>query len=150
MNNQEIKDELPPNYEELKRSANRNSNWRERLEAVEALGQWNHKKVIDVLTHRATFDAVYVVREAAVHKLKQFGEDIQLLPRQKGELIHGVNKVLVRIKKSLPRDHSFEEFKEKLKKMRTDIYDTYEGEKGTEFDEWLESTWASMLKKKDI
>ncbi len=31
--------ELPANYEELKKSANRKSNWRERLDAIEELGQ---------------------------------------------------------------------------------------------------------------
>ena len=47
-----IKMKQPPNYDELKRSANRMSNWRERLEAIEELGLWKHKRVIDVLTHR--------------------------------------------------------------------------------------------------
>lgn len=32
---------------------------------------------------------------------------------------------------------SYEEFKEKLKKMRIDVYDAYEGEKGGIFDAWL-------------
>jgi hypothetical protein len=54
---------------------------------------------------------------------------------------------LLRIKKSLPQGHTFEEFKEKLKKMRLDVYDTYEGEKGAGFDKWLENTWASLSKK---
>ena len=44
-----IKNELPPNYEELKKAINRTSNWRERLDAIEELGQWKHKRVIDVL-----------------------------------------------------------------------------------------------------
>lgn len=140
----EVTNELPPNYEQLKISANRTSNWRERLAAVEELGQWNSKQTIDVLTHRMNNDAVYTIQEAAFHKLKQFGEDVQLPPRKKGELIKGVAKILVRVKKSLPEGHSFEEFKEKLKKMRLDVYDTYEGDKGAEFDQWLENTWASL------
>lgn len=142
-----MKDELPANYEELKRSANRTSNWRERLDAIEELGQWNNNQIIDVLRHRMTSDAVYKVREAAFHKLKLFGEDVQLPARQKGELINGLTKTLIRIKKSLPKDHTYEQFKEKLKKMRLDIYDTYEGDKGADFDNWLETTWASILKK---
>ncbi|QYR21077.1 HEAT repeat domain-containing protein [Paenibacillus sp. sptzw28] len=147
MENQEVKSELPPNYEELKISANRTSNWRERLEAVEELGEWKSHKTIDVLTHRMLNDTVYKVQEAAFNKLKEFGEDVQLPPRKKGELIKGASKILVRIKKSLPVGHSFEEFKEKLKKMRLDVYDTYEGDKGAEFDKWLESTWASLSKR---
>jgi len=140
----EVKNELPANYEQLKAAANRTSNWKERLDAVEELGQWKHKQVIDVLTHRLHHDAVHKVQEAAFHKLKQFGEDVQLPPKKKGEIIKGTAKILVRIKKSLPAGHPYEAFKEKLKKMRLDVYDAYEGEKGTDFDTWLESTWASL------
>ena len=144
MGTNEVNIELPSNYEQLKISANRTSNWRERLDAVEELGQWKNKQTIDVLTHRMNNDAVYKVQEAAFRKLKEFGEDIQLPPRKKGDLIKGMTKILVRIKKSLPVGHSFEEFKEKLKKMRLDVYDTYEGEKGADFDKWLENAWASL------
>lgn len=142
------KNELPPNYEQLKTSANRASNWRERLDAVEELGQWMNEQTIDVLTHRMNNDAVYKVQEAAFRKLKQFGEDVQPPSRKKGDLIKGTTKILVRIKKSLPEGHSFEAFKEKLKKMRFDVYDTYEGEKGDDFDKWLENAWASLSTSK--
>lgn len=147
MGKNEVEHELPSNYEQLKVSANRTSNWRERLDAVEELGQWKNKQTIDILTHRMYNDAVYKVQEAAFRKLKQFGEDVQLPPRKKGDLIKGVAKILVRIKKSLPEGHSFEEFKDKLKKMRIDVYDTYEGEKGADFDNWLENAWAAASKK---
>jgi hypothetical protein len=144
LDNKEVKMELPSNYEELKKSANRTSNWRERLDAVDELGQWKDKQTIDVLTHRMNNDAVYKVQEAAYHKLKEFGEDVQLPSRKKGDLIKGVTKILLRIKKSLPEGHTFEEFKEKLTKMRQDVYDTYEGDKGADFDNWLENTWVSL------
>ncbi|MEW9502194.1 HEAT repeat domain-containing protein [Jeotgalibacillus marinus] len=147
MNNNNEKSELPANYEELKKSANRTSNWRERLDAVVELGQWKNKQIIDILTHRMNTDAVYKIREASFRKLKELGEDVQLPPRKKGELIKGVTKILLRIKKSLSQDHTYEEFKEKLKKMRLDVYDTYEGEQGADFDKWLESTWAELPTK---
>jgi hypothetical protein len=144
LDNKEVESALPPNYEELKRAANRTSNWRERLTAVEELGQWNSAKTIDVLTNRLKNDAVYKVQEAAYHKLKQFGVEVELPSKNKGELVKGVTKILIRIKKSLPKDHTYEEFKEKLQKMRLDVYDTYEGDKGDDFDKWLESTWAQL------
>jgi hypothetical protein len=143
----EAKGALPENYEELKKQASRTSNWRDRLDAVEELGQWQNKQVIDVLTRMLKEDAVYKVQEAAYRKLKKFGEDVQLPPRKKGDLIKGVNKILLRIKKSLPEDHSYKEFKEKLKKMRLDVYDTYEGDKGADFDKWLENMWMSVSKR---
>ena len=136
--------EITTQFEELKKSANRTSNWRERLDAVEELGQWKTKQTIDVLTHRMNNDSVYQVQQAAYLKLQAFGEDVQLPPRKQGDLISGVTKTLVRIKKSLPKGHSYSEFKEKLLKMRSDIYDTYEGEKGADFDKWIEDAWASL------
>lgn len=138
--------ELPSNYDELKAAANR-SNWRERMDAVEELGQWNNPKIIDVLTHRLNNDVVYKVQEAAYRKLKAFGEDVQLPARKNGDPVKGTAKILVRIKKSLPEGHTYEEFKEKLRKMRLDVYDAYDGEKGSDFDSWLESTWSSLSKK---
>jgi len=136
--------ELPPNFEQLKKDVNRTSSWRARLDAVEELGQWNNKQVIHVLTYALLNDAVHTVQEAAYRKLREFGVDIQLPARKKGELVKGTKKTLVRIKKSLPEGHSLEAFKEKLKNTRLDIYDTYEGDKGAEFDQWLENAWASL------
>lgn len=145
--NIELNNEVPANFEELKKSVNRTSNWRERLDAVEQLGQWNDQMSINILTRIMASDTVYPIQETAYRKLRAFGEDVQLPPRKKGDLIKGAGKVFVRIKKSLPEGHTFEEFKEKLQKTRSDVYDTYEGDKGADFDKWLETTWASLLLK---
>jgi len=141
LTNQEISQELPPNYAELKKAANRTSSWRDRLQAVEELGNWQHKQVIDVLTHVMTDDLVYKVQEAAYNKLATFGVDVKRPSENKRELFQGIDKILLRIKKSLPKDHTFAEFKEKLQKMRTDVYDAYEGEKGESFEAWLQDKW---------
>lgn len=137
---------LPENYDELKKATNRSADWRARLEAVEELGQTNHKQIIDILTRLMESDPVYTVQEAAYLKLKAFGEDVKAPSKNKPELVKGVSKILLRIKKSLPKDHSYEDFKEKLKKMRVDVYDIYEGEKGADFDTWLEKMWNSSNK----
>ncbi|MCQ6275214.1 HEAT repeat domain-containing protein [Bacillus sp. V3B] len=147
MKNTEAKSVLPENYEELKKQANRTSSWRDRLDAVEELGQWKNPQVIDILMRIMNNDAVYKVQEAAFRQLKKFGEDVQSPSRKKGDLIKGVTKILLRVKKSLPEDHSYKEFKEKLKKMRLDVYDAYEGDKGTDFDKWLENMWVSVSKR---
>lgn len=137
-------------YEDLKKSANRNANWRERVQAVQELGQekWNSEQTIQLLTKIMQNDLVRPVQEAAFESLKKLGERVQLPAKQKEELVKGLTKTLVRIKKSLPDGHSYEEFKEKLKKMRIDIYDTYEGDKGADFEQWLEDKWASLKTKK--
>ncbi|MEK5467914.1 HEAT repeat domain-containing protein [Paenibacillus sp. FSL P2-0089] len=146
MNNEEVIQELPENYDELKRAAGRSADWRARLEAVEELGRYKHKQIIDILNRLMISDPVYTVQEAAYNKLVAFGEEVKVPSKNKAELFKGVSKIILRIKKSLPKDHSYEEFKEKLKKMRVDIYDAYEGEKGADFDQWLEKMWASAAK----
>lgn len=145
-NSKEAKNVLPENYEELKKAASRTSSWRDRLDAIDELGQWKSNQTIDVLKARMMNDPVYKIQKAAYLKLQSFGEDVQLPPKKKGDLIKGVTKILLRIKKSLPEGHTYEEFKEKLKKMRLDVYDAYEGEKGTDFDTWLKSQWSSFQK----
>jgi hypothetical protein len=144
LNNNETKSVLPANYEELKKAASRTSSWRERLDAIDELGKWKSKQIIDVLKARMMSDPVYKIQKAAFHKLQAFGEDVQLPPQKKGDLVKDTTKILLRIKKSLPEGHTYEEFKEKLKKMRLDVYDMYEGEKGNDFDNWLETIWASL------
>lgn len=145
---QQKSDNLPPNYEELKKAANRTANWKERLAAVEELGKWKSEQTIDILLHRMEHDPVYQVQVAAYEGLKDFGENVHLPERSKHELIKGSSKAMLRIKKSLPADHTFEDFKTKLQKTRVDIYDTYKGDKGEDFDQWLEDKWQSMPDKK--
>ncbi|ASA25855.1 HEAT repeat domain-containing protein [Paenibacillus donghaensis] len=146
LNEETAVNELPENYEELKREANRSGDWRARLAAVEALGETKHAKIIDILTRLMNSDPVYTVQEAAYRKLAAFGEEVKAPSKNKPELVKGVSKILIRIKKSLPKDHSYEDFKEKLQKMRVDIYDAYEGEKGADFDTWLMKMWSAEKK----
>jgi hypothetical protein len=146
-NNAGAVSELPENFEELKRAANRTGSWRDRLNAVNELGQWDTAPTVKLLQHVLTGDQVFQVREAAYRKLRQLGEDVQMPAPNKGELFKGLNKVLLRIKKSLPEGHTFEQYKEKLQKTRLDIYDTYEGDKGAEFDSWLRGLWEASARK---
>ncbi|WP_245805772.1 HEAT repeat domain-containing protein [Bacillus alkalicellulosilyticus] len=144
MSSNESKQALPDNFETLKKSINRSSNWRERLDAVEELGEWKTRETIELLKHSLKGDPVTTIREAAYRKLQALGEKVSQPEPIQGDLIKDTKKVLVRIKKSLPADHSYHDFKEKVKKMRIDLYDTYEGEKGVEFDKWLENLWVTL------
>ncbi|WP_138494581.1 HEAT repeat domain-containing protein [Paenibacillus pinistramenti] len=143
MNKEELLSELPENYNDLKKEAGRSSNWRARLEAVEGLGEIHHPQVVNILSRMMENDPVYTVQHAAYEKLKAFGYDVKAPTPNKPEPVKGLSKLLLRIKKSLPRDHSYEDFKEKFKKMRVDVYDTYEGEKGEGFDQWLMKQWEA-------
>ena len=144
MSNHEERTDIPANFDELKKSINRTANWRERLDAVEELGKWKARETIELLKHSMAGDSVFKVREAAYRQLLALGEQVTMPERKEGDAIKDTKKVLVRIKKSLPKDHSYEDFKEKLKKMRIDVFDTYEGEKGADFDKWLEQLWSEL------
>ncbi|MFS0727028.1 HEAT repeat domain-containing protein [Paenibacillus sp. 1P07SE] len=151
MENKEVElenEQQPETQEAWVGAASRTSSWRERLRAVEELSKWDNKLTVTVLTHRMRDDKVFKVQEAAYRKLRELGEDVQLPAKNKGELFKGVGKILLRIKKSLPADHPFEEFKEKLKRTRLDVYDAYEGHMGDEFERWLEETWSGLGGKK--
>ncbi|ADU29424.1 HEAT repeat domain-containing protein [Evansella cellulosilytica] len=144
MSNNVERTDLPENFEELKKSINRTANWRERMDAVDELGKWKTRETIELLKHSMTGDSVYKVQEAAYRQLQSLGEQVTMPERKEGHAVKDTKKILVRIKKSLPKDHSYEDFKEKLKKMRIDLYDTYEGEKGADFDKWLEQLWSEL------
>lgn len=141
MSKKSIKNELPENYEELKKAANRTGSWRTRLSAIEELGNYNTSQVIDILKVRLTHDPVFQIQEEAFRALLELGENVELPKRKKFELVKGANKVFVRVKKSLPKDHTFDEYLTKLKRMRIDVYDAYEGEKGLD---WLEEEWKNL------
>jgi hypothetical protein len=148
MIDQDLENTEASQWEKIKAAANRTSNWRERLEAVDKLGELDSDQAIRLLQYRLINDSVYRVQEAAYRKLRALGEDVQMPPKKHRESMKDLSKILLRIKKSLPEDHSYEEFKEKFKKMRLDVYDTYEGNKGDEFDSWLKGVWATLGTKR--
>lgn len=140
----QFKTELPENYEALKKQANYTSSWRNRLDAVEELSKYKHDKIIDLLVNRMQNDSVYKVQIAAYNALVAFGEDVEKPLPARFDIIKGTDKIFLRVKKSLPKDHSVAEFADKLKRMRLDVYDAYEGDKGAQFMQWLEERWAKL------
>jgi len=135
---------LPEQYETLKKQANYTSSWRERLHAVEELSAYQHEKVIDLLKNRMQHDTVYTVQSAAYEALAAFGEDMEKPSPARFDIIKNTDKIFLRVKKSLPKDHTVADFADKLKRMRLDVYDAYEGDKGDQFMTWLEERWAKL------
>ena len=136
--------ELPENYDALKKQANYTSSWRERLDAVHMLAVVKHDKVIDLLKNRMNNDTVYKVQVAAYDALAAMGESVEKPAPARFDIIKGTDKIMLRVKKSLPKDHTLEDFAEKLKRMRLDVYDAYEGDKGEAFMTWLEERWLKL------
>ncbi|ARF16121.1 HEAT repeat domain-containing protein [Sporosarcina ureae] len=135
---------LPEQYEALKKQANYTSSWRERLEAVKILSDYQHDKVIDLLKNRMQNDTVYQVQVTAYEALVAFGEKVEKPSPTRFDIIKNTDKIFLRVKKSLPKDHTVEDFADKLKRMRLDVFDAYEGDKGVEFMNWLEGRWAKL------
>lgn len=135
---------LPEHYETLKKQANYTSSWRERLDAVEKLSAYQHEKVIDLLKNRMQHDTVHKVQAAAYEALAAFGENVEKPSPARFDIIKNTDKILLRVKKSLPKDHTVADFADKLKRMRIDVYDAYEGDKGEQFMNWLEERWVKL------
>lgn len=146
--NQEAVQPLPENFSELKKAVNRAADWEERLNAVQELAKIKSDESIKILKYVAKADLVTKVRDAAAQHLTKIGEQVEAPELPKGELFKDLRKIFRRIKKSLPVDHTYEDFKVKLGKMRSDIYNTYEGEKGAQFDAWLKDMWETTATRK--
>lgn len=148
MTNQEVMNHLPENFDELKKAVNRTADWEARLHAVKELSKIQANESMRILQYVAASDNVTKVREAAAKGLKKNGESVPTYEAPKFGFFKDLRKVLLRIKKSLPKDHTYEDFKGKLEKMRIDIYNTYEGEKGAEFDAWLKDMWETTTSQR--
>ncbi|OXM17434.1 HEAT repeat domain-containing protein [Paenibacillus herberti] len=130
---------------ELKRAASRTSDWRARLNAAKELGALRAPQSAAILRRLLAEDPVYTVREEAYRQLTKLGEHAESPARKDSVQVKGLPKIIVRIRKSLAQGHEYVEFKEKLKKMRLDVYDVLEGDKGDGFDAWLEQQWKASF-----
>lgn len=143
----------PDNIKELKRMANNQNSWRDRLAAVEQLKNYDCQQSKDILTRIALHDIVFTVKEEAFRAAQSMGvtkngKPIYLGKKPKGELIKGITKKLTIVKDTLPDEFSLDEFKEAFKKLYPGVYDAYEGDKGNRFDKWLTNVTSSLPKKK--
>ena len=132
----------------LKKDVNRTADWELRLQAVQALAKIKSDEAMSILNFVAKNEHVSTVRDAAVKAIKKSGGTAPSYELPKYGLFKDMRKVFLRIKKSLPKDHTYEDFKVKLEKMRIDIYNTYEGEKGANFDAWLKDMWETTVPQK--
>ena len=128
---------------ELKKQVNRKADWEARLVAVNELAKLKTDEAMNILQFVAKSEPVTTVRETAVKAIKKSGGTAPSYEAPKYGLFKDLRKVFLRIKKSLPKDHSYEDFKVKLEKMRSDIFNTYQGEEGKNFDAWLKDMWET-------
>lgn len=141
----------PENIKELKIMANNKSSWRERLEAIEILKDYNCEQSRNIITKIALHDPVLKVKEAAVVAAEAFGiekggKPIKLTGTAKGNLIKDIDKKLTKVQKELGLGYSYLEIKEKFSQLYPVAYDIYEGDKGDDFDKWLKNKISSLSK----
>ena len=145
--------ETPANIEVLKRKANNQNSWRERLEAVNELKNYDCQQSRDILTRLAIHDVVFTVKEAAFRAVQAMGvtkngKPIYLGKKPKGNLVDGINKKLTHVRDSLPEGYTLDEFKSAFQQQYPAAYDAYEDDKGKQFDKWLGNVIQSLPKKK--
>lgn len=146
--NEEVVDQLAEQLAQLKKEANRTADWEARLNAINELAKIKSDEAVKILHFVAKADHITKVRKAAAKALKKAGKEVPSYEAPKFGFFKDLRKVFLRIKKSLPQDHTYEDFKVKLEKMRIDIYNTYEGEKGAQFDAWLKDMWETTTRQK--
>ena len=122
--------ETPANIEVLKRKANNQNSWRERLEAVNELKNYDCQQSRDILTRLAIHDVVFTVKEAAFRAVQAMGvtkngKPIYLGKKPKGNLVDGINKKLTHVRDSLPEGYTLDEFKSAFQQQYPAAYDAY-------------------------
>ncbi|CED57360.1 putative uncharacterized protein [Aliivibrio wodanis] len=139
--------ETPENIEQLKKDAGNKASYKCRFEAVEVLGGFQCQQSTDILFRLMINDKVYAVQELAFRKLQAFGEDVKLPKKKKGHLVKDINKVLGKVRNSLPDNFSSAEFNDKFQTMYPIEHDIYSFEKRNNFDKWVSDVLKSLPKK---
>ena len=143
----DYKSESPENIKELKRLSKEKSNYKNRLVAVEELGNFKCQQSKDILWNLMMNDKVYIVQETAFRKLQSFGENVKLPKKKKGNLIKGIDKKLAKVRDSISSEFSLNIFKPKFKELFPEEFDVYSYEKGEKFDDWVSNILSSLPKK---
>ncbi|VWX30288.1 conserved hypothetical protein [Moraxellaceae bacterium 17A] len=146
----EYSESVPENIEDLKKMAMNKTSYRTRNEAIETLKNYKCRQSIDVLWRLMINDKVYSVQHQAFLALQNFGEDVKLPRKKKGNLVKDINKKLGKVQSSFKEENcTIEEFIEKFKVMYPEEYDIYSYEKAGKMQEWIKNIVQSLPGKKE-
>ena len=146
----EYSESVPENIEDLKKMAMNKTSYRTRNEAIETLKNYKCRQSIDVLWRIMINDKVYSVQHQAFLALQNFGEDVKLPRKKKGNLVKDINKKLGKVQSSFKEENcTIEEFIEKFKVMYPEEYDIYSYEKAGKMQEWIKNIVQSLPGKKE-
>ena len=146
----EYSESVPENIEDLKKMAMNKTSYRTRNEAIETLKNYKCRQSINVLWRLMINDKVYSVQHQAFLALQNFGEDVKLPRKKKGNLVKDINKKLGKVQSSFKEENcTIEEFIEKFKVMYPEEYDIYSYEKAGKMQEWIKNIVQSLPGKKE-
>ncbi|CCL00884.1 Uncharacterised protein [Clostridioides difficile] len=151
-------------FEELKKKAKDKTNWRNRLEAVIELKDYDCKESIYIVTNLALHDRVFKVKEEAFRVAQSLNVTKRGNPIHLGRKDIGYkNKDFVKVFEKIKRECNMDEFdldifKEKFKVVNPEMYDVMKFEKcdqfeecdidkSEQFDKWIENMFKSLPKK---
>lgn len=89
-------------------------------------------------------DKVFTVQEEAFRALQSLGEDVHLPKKKKGNLYKNIGNVIKTIHNSFTDSYTLESFKAEFQRKEPQIYDAYNGDKQTRFDDWLKNVIKSQ------
>ena len=124
-----MENDTPENIDALKKQASDKTNYKNRLEAVEKLGNFKCQQSKDILWRLMINDKVYAVQELAFRKLQALGENVRLPKKKKGHLVKDINKKLEIILRAIGGQYSENEFNQKFKELYPEYFDIYTFEK---------------------
>ena len=141
---------VPETIVAVKKMAMNKTSYRTRNEAIETLKNYKCRQSIDVLWRLMINDKVYSVQHQAFLALQNFGEDVKLPRKKKGNLVKDINKKLGKVQSSFKEENcTIEEFIEKFKVMYPEEYDIYSYEKAGKMQEWIKNIVQSLPGKKE-
>lgn len=136
----------PENIEALKKQAADKTSYKNRLAAVEELGNFQCQQSKDILWRLMINDKVDAVQHRAFLKLQAFGEDVKLPRKKKGHLVKDINKKLAKVLKSIGGAYSEVVFNDKFKELYPEDFDIYTFEKSGGFNKWIQNVLSSLPK----
>ncbi len=138
----------PENIEALKKQASDKTSYKNRLTAVESLGNFKCQQSKDILWRLMNNDKVYAVQELSFRKLQAFGENVKLPKKQKGNLVKDIEKKLGKVLFAIGGEWLEAEFHQKFKELYPEEFDMYSFEKGGNFNMWVQNVLSSLPKPK--
>lgn len=149
MAKKDYENKTPNNITEYVTLANDISDYRNRLKAIDFLSKYKCYESKKELYRLMKTDKIFDVKEQAFRALQNFGEDVRLTKKKKGKPVKTINDKLLILHNSFNGDpYTLTDFKIKFKDLYPYVYDVYNYEKKSKFDDFITSSIKTFAKRK--